>query len=70
MLNTSTLTVAGSNPVLAPAVDDILDEIQGLPTDEARDHLRAAQDAVWHGAWRIPTELREPLILAIGGALA
>lgn len=63
MLNTTIAT----DTAIGLAFADIIDEIDGLPADESSEFLRAAQDAVWHGAWKIPEQLREPMILAIGG---
>lgn len=45
---------------------DLLDGLEGLPADDAIDHLRAAQDAIHHGAWELPRVDAEPLMLAIG----
>lgn len=45
---------------------DLLDGIKGLPADEKVEALRAAQDAIHHGAWGLPRADAEPLMLAIG----
>jgi hypothetical protein len=54
---------------LALAVADILDEIAELPEDDAPESLRAAQDAIYHGAWDLPREHAGPLMHELGRAV-
>jgi hypothetical protein len=66
MLDISKIEALASDPQLKPVVADILDELQTVPPALAVDHLRAAQDAVYHGAWELPPDAAAPLMLALG----
>ena len=66
MLDTTAITtLAPSSPSGRRAQRDVLAGIKGLPVDDARESLRAAQDAIHHGAWGLPPVDAEPLMLAI-----
>ena len=69
--NTDTIDITklqalAADPGLAPVVADIIDELQDVPAALAVGHLRAAQDAIHHGAWNLPPDVAAPLMLALG----
>lgn len=69
MLDITKITALASDPALAPVIADIVDELLDVPAPLAADHLHAAQDAIYHGAWNLPPASIEPLLLAIGSTV-
>lgn len=64
-----TITALSTDPLLKPVVADIVAALVDVPASECADHLRAAQDAIYHGAWNLPRSAAEPLLHAIGSTV-